>query len=238
MSNQNTSTNTTIVCGTTLGQDIEFTLYQEWSPLGYDRALELWAGGFYDHSHFFRVVPNFLVQFGISYLPASHPLQKLAHAPIQDDPPLQIPFEKGTISFAGSGPNSRTSQLFFSYSHNPNLGKSPWETPIGKVTEKSMNDVVDKLYSQYGDMPPWGHGPVQGKISNEGMAYIEREFPLLDAFTTCHIKDEQTNSTTSSRIQASIEKNPVKLAFAVLTGFLLLVRCFCIPPRGPLKKLQ
>jgi hypothetical protein len=88
------------------------------------------------------------------------------------------------ISFAGSGPNSRTSQLFIAYDGAGNLGQSPWETPFGEVIEGMDN--VRKLYS-YGDMPPWGKGPEQGPIRNRGSKYIEENFPLLDKFETCTV---------------------------------------------------
>jgi hypothetical protein len=57
---------TRIHCGTTAG-DFELILYRDWSKNGYDRAVKLFEQGFYDHSHFFRVIPNFLAQFGIRY---------------------------------------------------------------------------------------------------------------------------------------------------------------------------
>lgn len=92
----------TVSCGTTAG-DVVLEFHRHWSPAGYDRAVALFERGFYDRSHFFRTVPNFLVQFGISY---SHDaaLQKLARTPIPDDPQLEpaIPFVEGTISYAGS----------------------------------------------------------------------------------------------------------------------------------------
>jgi cyclophilin family peptidyl-prolyl cis-trans isomerase len=124
---------------------------QEWSPNGYDRAVELYERHFYDNSHFFRAVPNFLVQFGISYSEDKE-LQHFAKKSIQDDPKQDPPieFHPGIISYAGSGPNSRTSQMFFSYGSSPNLGRELWETPIGEVIEGM--DVAEQFYS-YGDMP-------------------------------------------------------------------------------------
>jgi cyclophilin family peptidyl-prolyl cis-trans isomerase len=141
---------------------------------------------FYDGSHFFRVVPNFLVQFGISYS-TDQELQALAHKSIPDDPKHVDPpirFEPGIISYAGSGPNSRTSQLFISYGSAESLGTQLWETPIGQVIEGMEN--VKNFYS-YGDMPPWGKGPVQGKIHGHP-EYIENEFPLTDKFVKCHVE--------------------------------------------------
>ena len=170
-------------CTTTAGP-ISFKIVEKWSPNGFDRALELFRRGFYDGSHFFRVVPGFLVQFGMSYSKDVELIQ-FAEFTIQDDPQLNPPikFEEGVISFAGSGPQSRTSHLFISYGSSPGLGTQLWETPIGKVIEGMEN--VKKLYSGYGDMPPWGNGPEQWKISKRGEAYINEEFPKLDKFNSC-----------------------------------------------------
>jgi hypothetical protein len=92
----------TVSCGTTKGP-ITIQLYRDWSPLGYDRAVELFERGFYDYSHFFRVLPRFIVQFGISYT-LEEPLKALAEESIPDDPPLSppVPFERGTVAFAGT----------------------------------------------------------------------------------------------------------------------------------------
>lgn len=171
-------------CGTSTGKFVAM-LHRDWSPNGYDRVTALFEKGFYDDSHFFRVVPKFLVQFGISYTDKKSLLQ-FANTPIKDDPQLSPPrqFHKGTMAFAGSGPNSRTSQLFISYGTNPGLGKEKWETPFGEVIEGMEN--VEKLYS-YGDMPPWGKGPVQQKIRNNPN-YVKDQFPMLDKFGKCEIE--------------------------------------------------
>ena len=102
-----------------------FCFFQDWAPIGYDRAVELFERKFFDGSHFFRTVPKFLVQFGISYS-KDEELQKFARQTIPDDPPKGIRFQRGTISFAGSGDNSRTSQLFISYGASTSLGKAKW----------------------------------------------------------------------------------------------------------------
>lgn len=65
------------------------------------------------------------------------------------------------------------------------LGTQKWETPVGKVIEGM--DSVKKLYSGYGDGPPFGKGPAQGKIQS-GRRYIEENFPLLDCFKTCKVE--------------------------------------------------
>jgi len=179
-----------IRCGTTKG-DITLHLIREWSPNGYDRAVELYERHFYDGSHFYRAVPKFLVQFGISYTKDKE-LQSFARKTIQDDPKHDPPieFHPGTISYAGSGPNSRGSQMFFSYGSAGSLGRELWETPIGKVIEGM--DAAEQFYS-YGDMPPWGKGPVQGKIYN-GPQYIEENFPLIDRFLKCTVERRESSA--------------------------------------------
>lgn len=139
-----------IRCGTTKG-DVTLRLFRKWSPNGYDRAVRLFEKKFYDDSHFYRVVPKFLVQFGISYTKDTE-LVSYSKRSIQDDPKQEPPilFEPGTISFAGSGKNSRTSQLFISYGSAQSLGTQLWEIPIGKVIA-GLNNAVN--FHSYGDMP-------------------------------------------------------------------------------------
>ena len=173
-----------ISCGTSTGP-FQMKLERAMSPMGYDRAVELFERGFYDNTHFFRVIPKFLVQFGITYS-TSDELKHFAKNQIPDDPQLDppTPFREGTISYAGSGDNSRTSQLFISYGDSKQLGTQKWETPIGHVVEGMDN--IRNLYT-YGDMPPWGKGPAQGKIY-AGRSYIEDNFPLLDHFQSCTVE--------------------------------------------------
>lgn len=189
-----------VECSTTAGP-IVLHLHRAWSPNGYDRASELFERGYYDHSHFFRVVPHFLVQFGISYS-SDNELKHFADKPIGDDPRREnlMPFREGYVSFAGSGPNSRTSQLFIAYDRAGGLGQSPWETPFGEVA--SGMDNVRNLYSEYGDMPPWGKGPQQGPIRNRGSSYIEQDFPMLDKFETCTV----TRTNTDPKEEIAVKK--------------------------------
>lgn len=62
--------------------------------------MKLFERHFYDGSHFYRVVPKFLVQFGISYS-EDKALQRFARTKILDDPPKGIAFRPGIISYAG-----------------------------------------------------------------------------------------------------------------------------------------
>ena len=178
----------------------------EWSPHGYHKALELFQRGFYDNSHFFRVVPGFLVQFGMSYT-SDHDLMRFSDSKIHDDPKHDppIPFREGILSYAGSGPNSRTSQLFVSYGSASSLGREPWETPIGEVIEGIK--TLRGLYSDYGDMPPWGKGPIQHKIRTEGAKYISENYPQLDSFKTCTVSNSLEKEEKGTRLGSPMKQD-------------------------------
>jgi len=174
---------TKIICGTTVenSEPIVFEFHHDWAPLGVEHAVSLFREGFYDGAPFFRVIKGFLVQFGLVY---DKELQKrLGDSTIEDDPQLDppIPFVPGIISYAGSGKNSRSSHLFVSYGSAASLGKMPWETPLGVVT--SGMETLTSLNGEYGDKPG------QGKIRNQGRAYVDKEFPNMHHMTTCAIQE-------------------------------------------------
>ncbi|HZT24009.1 MAG TPA: peptidylprolyl isomerase [Verrucomicrobiae bacterium] len=144
------------------------------APRGADRFYNLVRSGYFTDVAFFRVVPGFMCQFGISGNPAV--AANWREATIPDDP-VKGSNTRGTITFATAGPNTRTTQLFINYANNTFLDAQGF-APIGKVIEGM--DVVDKLNGQYGDGPPSGQGPDQGRIQTEGNAYLKKDFPGLD----------------------------------------------------------
>ncbi|HET7842133.1 MAG TPA: peptidylprolyl isomerase [Terriglobia bacterium] len=155
-----------------------------WAPLGADRFYNLVKNGFFTDASFFRVVPNFVVQFGLS----ANPQVSMAwtEARIPDDPVAQSNV-RGTLTFATAGKNTRTTQLFINLKDNTRLDQMHF-SPFGKVVEGIA--VVDKLYSGYGDAPPGGSGPDQSRITNEGKAYLDKEFPKLDSIKSATIEPE------------------------------------------------
>jgi cyclophilin family peptidyl-prolyl cis-trans isomerase len=170
-----------VKCTTTKG-DFSLVVNPSWGPLGAARFLEMVDSGFFDRIAAFRVVPGFLAQFGI-------PFTKTRTWPaIKDDPNVGIQnpvFKRGMIAYAGSGPNTRTTQLFIGYEDDTmSLGKSAWDNPFGIVTQGM--DVIDKFYSGYGDLTPFGGtAPDPTRMANEGGAFLLREKPNLDYITSC-----------------------------------------------------
>jgi len=150
-------------------------VHRDWSPIGADRFYNLVKNGFYDDTRFFRVLDGFMAQIGINGNPSVQ--SSWRSATIQDDP-VKESNKRGFVTFAKSGaPNSRSTQIFVNYRDNTNLDKQGF-APFGQVT--SGMDVVDKLYSGYGEGAPSGRGPEQGRIQAEGNAYLVKDFPKLD----------------------------------------------------------
>jgi peptidyl-prolyl cis-trans isomerase A (cyclophilin A) len=154
--------------------DFVITVHRAWAPLGADRFYNLVKGGFYDETRFFRVLDDFMAQVGINGNPAVQSAWRDAR--IADDP-VKGSNKRGFTSFATAGAGTRTTQFFINFKDNSTLDKSGF-APFGEVT--SGMDVVDKLYSGYGEGGPRGKGPEQGKLQSEGNAYLQKEFPKLD----------------------------------------------------------
>ena len=156
-------------------------VHRDWAPKGADRFYNLVKIGFYDDLAFFRVVDGFMVQFGMHANPKVSKAWKPAR--IADDERTQ-PNEKGTISFANSGKNTRTTQVFINYNDNTPLDGMGF-APFGEVVEGM--DVVEKLHDGYGDGPPSGSGPDQREIERNGNEYLKRRFPQLDYIETARV---------------------------------------------------
>jgi peptidyl-prolyl cis-trans isomerase A (cyclophilin A) len=161
----------------------EFTMNvtRAWAPNGADRFYNLVRHHFYDGAAFFRVLPGFMAQFGLSAYPQVS--RAWEPASIKDDPVTQHN-RRGYVSFAMAGPNTRTTQVFINYRDNGNLDQMGF-SPFAQVTDGM--DVVDKLFNGYGEGAPDGHGPSQDLIGNQGHAYLEKNFPKLDVIRTASI---------------------------------------------------
>ncbi|MBV9768440.1 MAG: peptidylprolyl isomerase [Bryobacterales bacterium] len=167
---------------TTTAGDFVVEVHRDWAPLGADRFYNLVKAGFFDNVAFYRVHSGFMVQFGISPKPAV--AKAWDTASIKDDP-VKGSNKRGTVTFATAGPNTRTTQLFINFADNSRLDAMGF-APFGNVVEGM--DVVDKLYSGYGEIPPMGgSGPDPDKIGAEGDAYLVKNFPKIDKIKVAKI---------------------------------------------------
>jgi peptidyl-prolyl cis-trans isomerase A (cyclophilin A) len=162
---------------TTKGEFV-IEVHRDWAPLGADRFYNLVRNGFFTDVAFFRAIPNFMAQFGISGNP------KIAaaweHANIKDDP-VKGSNKRGTITFATAGPNTRSTQFFINFKDNAFLDSQGF-APFGEVVDGM--DVVDKIYTGYGDAP---RGPDQGKLAEEGKPYLDKNFPQIDSIKSAKV---------------------------------------------------
>lgn len=153
---------------------IVMEVHKDWAPIGAERFLDLVKAGYYTDARFFRVVPNFVVQFGLAADPA---MTKKWDYPIDDDP-VKRTNRGGSVTFATAGPNTRTTQVFINLRTNQMLDDQGF-APFAQVVEGM--DVVEKLYSGYGEAPD------QDAITKQGNKYLEAKFPKLDYIKTATI---------------------------------------------------
>ena len=155
--------------------EVEIEVARKLAPLGVDQFHKLVKSGFFNECRFFRIVPDFVVQFGINGDPE---VQKgIKDAPIKDDP-VTFSNKKGTICFATAGPDTRTSQLFINLSDNARLDGLGFAA-FGRVN-KGMKHI-EEINAEYGETPD------QNQIQSEGNEYLNKEFPNLDYIKKAYI---------------------------------------------------
>lgn len=163
------------------------TVTRAWAPLAADRFYNLVNHHYYDSARVFRVVPNFVAQFGISaYPPVTAAWDK---ATFKDEPVTQKN-RRGTLTFAKTSmPNSRTVEIFINLKDNPSLDAQGF-APFGVVDEKGIN-VVEMFYDQYGDSA----GMDQQAMEKGGEKYIATKWPKLDTIKSASLVGGAASTT-------------------------------------------
>ncbi len=150
-------------------------VHPDWAPIGVERFSALVKAKYFDGARFFRIVPGFVVQFGLAASPA---MTKKWDKPIRDDPVTQTN-RPGSLAFATMGPNTRTAQIFINLGSNRSLDSQGF-APFAQVVEGM--DVVKSFYSGYGQEPD------QEAITLHGSSYLNQKFPKLDHIKTATIE--------------------------------------------------
>lgn len=166
---------------------------KNWAPVGVDRFYTLIRSRHYDNARFFRVVKDFVAQFGLSGDPKIDDAWKIRRIA---DEPVRHTNSRGTIAYARGGPGTRSVQLFVNLRDNPRLDSLNGFgfPPIAEVVDGMA--VVDSLYSGYGDgaarggPQPGRQGPSQDSIVTQGNAYLLRGWPRLDYIKTARVVKE------------------------------------------------
>jgi len=154
--------------------DFVVEVHRAWAPLGADRFYNLVRAGFFDDSRFFRIRASYIAQFGISGDPAVSAVWKSRS--LEDDP-VRRTNTRGTVAFAMTGPDTRTTQPYINLVDNIHLDDQGF-APFGQVIEGM--EVVDRLYSGYDETAGGGmRGGKQGRIFEEGNAHLDEAFPKL-----------------------------------------------------------
>jgi peptidyl-prolyl cis-trans isomerase A (cyclophilin A) len=149
--------------------------YRDWAPLGVKRFYELASMGAFDDNAFYRVIPNFVAQFGTPGDPKL--TAKLDSVTIPDEP-LVKKNERGTVSFAHTGPGTRSHTIFINRRYAEHLDTTGF-VPIGRVVEGMA--VVDSLEWPYRERPD------HHLIATLGKRYLEVNFPKADYIRTASI---------------------------------------------------
>jgi peptidyl-prolyl cis-trans isomerase A (cyclophilin A) len=149
-------------------------VHRDWAPIGVARFHELVKTGYFDGARFFRVVPNFVIQFGLA---ADPNVSKKWDKAIDDDPVMQTN-KLGSLAFATAGPRTRTTQIFINMGSNQALDSQGF-APFAQVIEGL--EVVRRIY------PGYGQKPDQDAITKSGNAYLTKSFPNLDYIRSAKI---------------------------------------------------
>ena len=149
---------------------------RHWSPAGVDRFWDLVRRGYFDGNVVFRVVEGYVAQFGIHPEPEVNEAWEDTGIP---DEPVRVPNERGTVSFARGGPESRSVQLFINLEDNtPRLDTLTYLDvsgfpPIGEVVEGM--EAVDAFEDRWGNEP----SQRQDSIATQGPEWLDERFPGL-----------------------------------------------------------
>ena len=173
---------TRVKCSTTAG-DFTIKLDRALSPKGVDRFLDLVNVNFFDDMLLYRVIPGFLIQFGVASTPEKQAPWQVAQ--IQDEP-NKVKFRHGTVSFAGNGKDSRTCHLFVALKPSgTSLGNALHETTIGHVEDMEAWERVASNFQKAGYRDTTS---LQGALVQRGNAAAEK-YPELDRIHTCEVVD-------------------------------------------------
>jgi len=220
-------------------------MVREWAPRGVDRVYNLVRNGFYDDTRIYRVLPQWVVQFGVSGSPAVSAVFNAANRPptpgaVISDDPVRASNDVSYMSFscsydeAMSHATNRTTELYINSQDNAAALDALGFAPVGRVVQGM--DVVRSFYAGYGEMAdacslhgfePCA-GPLETRLYTEGNSYLDVDFPLLDHILTATVLDLPSAAESEPNLLLSLG------AAAVLASMAFICTCTAIRNGGSL----
>lgn len=158
-----------------------------WSPQAVDRLYQLIKNNYYTDVAIYRVIPDFVAQFGI------HNDSTITNAwdavAVEDEPVIEKNL-KGSIAFARGGPKTRTNNLFINLkSNSPKLDTVFYAgvkgfPVVAKITEGF--NVAESFYNGYGAQLD----DKQDTIVSQGNSYLKARYPKLDYIYKAYILED------------------------------------------------
>lgn len=194
--------------GTTPLRPVVVRLRGDWSPLATARFMELVEAGFYHGTRFHRVIKGTLAQFGLPVDPRTFDTWKTRL--LQDEAVRQDPKggknSRGTLSFAAKGEHTRCCQVFINLGHHKGFDIQGF-TPFAEVV--AGMDVIDELFSGYGEVAPKGTGPDPDDIKERGEEYL-KTFPKLSRIESAEVLSRSGDSGVGVNKRPSLAKDKEK----------------------------
>lgn len=194
----------TVAFETTAGlEPVILEVRRDWAPLGVDRFYALVNDHYYDCAAFFRVVPDFVVQFGI----AGQPEESLKWNTTIPDDPVVMSNLRGYVSYATAGPDTRTTQIFVNLVDNSRLDSDGF-APFAKVVQG-----MDLFQTPPIDNPTPNStdGVDQDTYMAEGNEWILEEYPDIDLLLYTEVAPSlETNNGSSSTSGTTSSKDHAK----------------------------
>jgi peptidyl-prolyl cis-trans isomerase A (cyclophilin A) len=146
--------------------------YRSWAPIGAKRFYELVSMGAFDENALYRVVPNFVAQFGTPGDPRV--TAQLDSVTLPDEKRI-AKNERGTVAFAQEPGHPRSHTIFINRRDNEYLDGQNF-VPIGRVIEGMA--VVDSLQWPYVEKAD------HHMLAAIGNRYMRRNYPKTDYVKT------------------------------------------------------
>ena len=161
--------------------NFEIEVTRAWSPQAADRFFQLLNHHYFDNTLFYRVVPDFVVQFGNTDTLIT---KKWEQYKVQDEPVIKSNL-KATLSFARSGKDTRGGDLFINLKDNKRLDTINYNNVVGfpvfGTVIKGM-ETVEAMYGGYGNNTM----KVYDSLSSDRIKFLAL-FPKLDAIKKAYV---------------------------------------------------